>query len=132
MGSEIVYCHLCGGRIVEKDLLAGRALTLLDKTFCHLCKEKAFSQMRTEEPGAMAQARVAAPLPPPPRSPAAAPVRAAAPKVAPLPRVTREPRELPPPPKRRNPLPMYIGGTAGFLVVIAALIFLKIRKDNAP
>jgi len=131
MGSEIVYCHLCGTRILEKDLLAGRALTLLDKTFCHLCKEKAFSQMRTEEPGLEGGGPPTAktsPLPPPPL-PAGAPA-AAAPRVA-LQRPPREPREPLAVRPRRNPLPLYIGGTVGFLAVTALLILL-IQNAQKP
>src|SRR6185503_15652431 len=50
MGREIVYCSQCGVRILEKDLAAGRAFTVLDKVFCAECREKAFTQRPGPEP----------------------------------------------------------------------------------
>ena len=62
MGREIVYCSQCGVRILEKDLAAGRAFTVLDKVFCAECREKAFTQGPGPAPAsAPASARSSAP-----------------------------------------------------------------------
>lgn len=37
MGSEIVYCSVCGDRILERDFQKGRAITILKKTYCARC-----------------------------------------------------------------------------------------------
>ncbi|MBI2930322.1 MAG: hypothetical protein HYY16_01610 [Planctomycetes bacterium] len=118
MGQEAIYCNLCHIRIQQKDLLQGRALTLLDKTFCHQCKEKAFAEIRTGSgPGPGPQPNVGLepttdePLAPPPG------------QRQPRPYVGR---------KRQNPLPLYVGGTVGFLAITALLILLISQAQHTP
>jgi len=36
---EIVYCSVCGERIVEKDFEKGKAVTILQKNYCPRCAE---------------------------------------------------------------------------------------------
>lgn len=40
MGKEIVYCHVCGNRILQSDFKKGRAVTLLKRTYCAQCATK--------------------------------------------------------------------------------------------
>ena len=37
MGQEIVYCNVCGERILESDFRKGKAVTLLKKNYCGKC-----------------------------------------------------------------------------------------------
>jgi hypothetical protein len=46
----IIYCSTCGDQIHDKDLQSGKAVALLDKTFCDDCKEEVFAQLRGDEP----------------------------------------------------------------------------------
>ena len=40
MGQEIVYCNLCGNRILESEFRKGRALTVLKKNYCPTCAQE--------------------------------------------------------------------------------------------
>lgn len=37
MGSEIVYCTVCGERILESEFKKGKAFTILKKNYCRKC-----------------------------------------------------------------------------------------------
>jgi len=37
MGKEIVYCDVCGDRILESEFEKGNAVTLLKKKYCRKC-----------------------------------------------------------------------------------------------
>jgi len=37
LGRQIVYCQVCGERVVEADLVAGRAFAGAGQTYCHKC-----------------------------------------------------------------------------------------------
>jgi hypothetical protein len=37
MGQEIVYCSVCGERILESHFKKGKAVTLLKKNYCPMC-----------------------------------------------------------------------------------------------
>lgn len=37
MGSEIVYCTVCGDRLLERDFQQGKAVTVLKKNYCAVC-----------------------------------------------------------------------------------------------
>lgn len=37
MGKEIVYCHVCGDRILQADFESGRAAVVLEKNYCRKC-----------------------------------------------------------------------------------------------
>ncbi len=128
---QIVHCHLCGMQIQEKDLLAGRALTLLDRTFCHQCKEKAFSQMRSgdDQP---TEATLSAPLPPERSSQTGTAPRGAAVQQRPFPKVTstERPMRVVPVVRKKNVLPLYLGGTVGFLALTALLLILIKNAQN--
>ncbi len=41
MGKEIVYCELCGERLLEQEFEKGRAITFLNKNYCSKCKQSA-------------------------------------------------------------------------------------------
>lgn len=41
MGSEIVYCNVCGDRILERDFQKGRAVVAEGRNYCHKCILKA-------------------------------------------------------------------------------------------
>jgi len=49
MGREIVYCDVCGERILEQDFNTGRALVLLNKNYCAVCKDKAVRNIGIDE-----------------------------------------------------------------------------------
>ena len=40
MGKGIVYCHVCGNRILESEFRNKRALTLLGRSYCPKCATK--------------------------------------------------------------------------------------------
>jgi tetratricopeptide (TPR) repeat protein len=138
MGREIVYCNLCGVRILEEDLLKGRALTLLDKVFCSACKAKAFAQMKPESEEEPEQT-----LQPPPKAlldEAAAPETFEEPEPieeeAPRPkagrtRVAPPPRPMPVRQKKGSNLPIVVGGLIGFLATVALLVILLRKSDPA-
>jgi len=41
LGKQIVYCQVCGERILESDLEAGRALSVAGHNFCGKCRDQA-------------------------------------------------------------------------------------------
>ena len=145
MGREIVYCSQCGVRILEKDLAAGRAFTVLDKVFCAECRDQAFTQGAAPEPppAKMVAGR------PPGRPPMPAARKSGSP-VARLPAVVRGSVGMAPPEgapaaprmvaKKSNPMPLYIGSAVGLvgLVVIIVLVMLsggdkgKATAKNGP
>jgi hypothetical protein len=134
MGREIVYCHLCGIRILEDDLLKGRALTLLDKVFCSGCKAKAFSQMRTDADEGDRT------LAPPPQELMDAPAEEPADDVTeqydepatrrPAERGVRTmPAERPVRARKNSMMPIAVGGFVGFAATIVLLVILLRRSD---
>lgn len=54
MGKEIVYCHVCGDRILPSDFEKGRAATVLKRNYCAKCseavKEQANKNRATADP----------------------------------------------------------------------------------
>ena len=125
MGREIVYCNLCGIRILEDDLLKGRALTLLDKVFCAACKAKAFSQMRAGE--AEAENTLS---PPPPdlmeddhEPTEVVPRRAGA-------RLAAPPTMRPMTRKQSSMMPIIVGGIVGFAATILLVVVIIVRKNE--
>jgi len=148
MGREIVYCSQCGVRILEKDLAAGRAFTVLDKVFCAECRDQAFTQdpaPRTAAPPALKgsaahpsgpalKGSVAHPSGParpsaPPLGPIKAAVTAARPPMAGLrpsapprrPEGVAAPRVTV---KRSNPMPMYIGSAVGVVGIVVLIVII--------
>jgi len=49
MGKEIVYCEVCGDRILEQEFQKARAITLLNKNYCATCKEQAIRNIGIDE-----------------------------------------------------------------------------------
>lgn len=49
MGKEIVYCEICGDRILEQEFEKGRAITLLNKNYCAKCKDEAVKSISAED-----------------------------------------------------------------------------------
>ncbi len=49
MGQEIVYCEICGDRILVHDFQKGQAITLLSKNYCVKCKEEAIRSVGIDE-----------------------------------------------------------------------------------
>lgn len=131
MGREIVYCSQCGVRILEKDLAAGRAFTVLDKVFCAECRDQAFTQVKAEAPAARqsapaktAPAKVAAapPRPAAPAAPAARPVpRAAAPHAPHAPRVIVH---------APNRTGLYIACAAGVLAMVVVIVVILSKSSD--
>jgi hypothetical protein len=121
MGHEIVYCSLCGARILEKDLASGRAFTLLDKVFCAGCRDQAFSEAGAEE--APEPAKVSAPARP--VSGTRQPVVARRPSAPAAGAATsRTPTGHHPVLRRRNYTPLYIGSGVGLIGLIAFIAIL--------
>ena len=52
MGRQIVYCQVCGERILESDLEAGRALSVSGHNFCANCRAQAPSHLGEAAPTA--------------------------------------------------------------------------------
>jgi hypothetical protein len=49
MGKEIVYCSVCGERILESDFDKGRAVTILKKNYCKKCAKDIIKANATPE-----------------------------------------------------------------------------------
>lgn len=56
MGRQIVYCEVCGDRILEADLQSGKALMVAGRDYCAKCRDKAPKVVggpATQVPGVM-------------------------------------------------------------------------------
>lgn len=129
MGREIVYCSQCGVRILEKDLAAGRAFTVLDKVFCAECRDQAFTQAKASAPAARPSAAA-------PTRVASAQPRTAAPATRPVPRVgasaPHAPRVIKHAPSRT---PLYIACGVGMLAMVVVIVVILSRgsgDDKTP
>lgn len=101
MGREIVYCEVCGDRILEWEFEEGRAVTWENKNFCFKCKttaieklgKDAFSDAVLQDPPppstseheqkkhqSSGRMRAVTPPPPPVSDPAAPPQRPVSPR----------------------------------------------------
>jgi hypothetical protein len=49
MGKEIVYCDICGDRILEAEFEKGKAITILNKNYCTNCKDDAVKNITMED-----------------------------------------------------------------------------------
>jgi len=49
VGKEIVYCEICGTRILEREFEQGKAITLLNKHYCMNCKQDAVQNIAVED-----------------------------------------------------------------------------------
>lgn len=56
VGSEIVYCGVCGDRILEREFEKGRAVTVLKKNYCSKCAVNVTVQ-KSPTPGLIKKAR---------------------------------------------------------------------------
>lgn len=126
MGREIVYCSQCGVRILEKDLAAGRAFTVLDKVFCADCRDQAFTQATAAAP---ASAKVSAGrTAPPPQVPKSASTAPRAPAGVRSPGISAPPRAEGAAPrtvvKRSNPMPLYIGSAIGVVGIVVLIVIV--------
>jgi tetratricopeptide (TPR) repeat protein len=125
MGREIVYCSQCGVRILEKDLAAGRAFTVLNKVFCADCRDQAFSQAPQ-----LGSGRGPAPAPKAPAAPPAAErkatvtvPRAAIQGIRPpaRPEGVQAPRAVL---RRKNNTPLYIGSAVGVVAMVVLIVVI--------
>jgi hypothetical protein len=110
MGREIVYCDVCGDRILEQDFERGRAATVQNRNYCAKCRKQVFeTHERAPEaasPGApRAQAK---------SSPALKAAAGARPSTH---------RGTSHRPAKASPLPIILGGlgAAAALVIVLAL-----------
>jgi hypothetical protein len=62
MGQEIVYCSVCGERILESHFRKGKAVTLLKKNYCPKCAKNVVKESQKK-----VDATPPAPEPPSPR-----------------------------------------------------------------
>lgn len=49
MGKEIVYCSVCGERILESDFKKGNAVTVLKKNHCRKCAKDVVKKSQEKE-----------------------------------------------------------------------------------
>lgn len=128
MGKEIVYCEICGDRILEQEFEKGRAITVLNKNYCFNCKEEAVKNITMED----VEDEEPEPQQAPPRRPA--PSRS-------LPRKgTGVTRKRPPqgapahlPPAKNSNAPLLIGGGVGLIATIALIVIIATGgNDPAP
>jgi len=134
MGHEIVYCSLCGARILEKDLASGRAFTLLDKVFCAGCRDQAFSDAGAEDPPA--PAAVSAPALKGSGAHPAGPARPVSgmrqPAVAKRPAAAATPGHHPVL-RRKNNTPLYISSGVGVVgLIVLFIIIMSSGSKPAP
>ncbi len=111
MGRQIVYCQVCGERILEQDLDAGKAVSAAGHNYCSKCRDQAPAEVL----------RAAAP---------------ATPKRAPAPPSTRIERPLPahhhaPAPAKSNN-GIIIGAVVGVVVLILLVAVFAMSGGGAP
>ncbi|MDP6957917.1 MAG: hypothetical protein QF645_03795 [Planctomycetota bacterium] len=128
MGKEIVYCEICGDRILEQEFEKGRAITVLNKNYCFNCKEEAVKNITMED---VADEEPEIQQAPPRRS---TPSRAMARKGT---GVTRKrPAHTPPihvPQKKPSNAPLLIGGGVGLVATIVLIVIIASGgNDPAP
>ena len=130
MGREIVYCSQCGVRILEKDLAAGRAFTVLNKVFCADCRDQAFSKGAGPAPAARPSTAPSAPPSVERKATVTAPrvqgIRPLDPArgrpLAPArPEGVQAPRAVI---KRKNNTPIYIGSAVGVVAMVVLIVII--------
>lgn len=56
MGKEVVYCDVCGERLLEEQFTSGNAITVQNKNYCANCREEALKNLppplKTDPPAA--------------------------------------------------------------------------------
>jgi hypothetical protein len=122
MGKEIVYCEICGDRILEEEFEKGRAITVLNKNYCFNCKEEAVKNITMED---VADEELELQQAPP---------RAMARKGT---GVTRKrPAHTPPPhapQKKPSNAPLLIGGGVGLVATIVLIVIIASGgNDSGP
>ncbi len=107
MGQEIVYCSICGDRILESDFKKGKAVTFLKRNYCAKCAKESLEVSKKSQAPPSAQA-----------PPAAASVRKLETRRIPLAdnRVPRSPWPV--------PLPYLIAIGVGLLAILLLLVVL--------
>jgi hypothetical protein len=129
MGKEIVYCEICGDRILEQEFEKGRAITVLNKNYCFNCKDEAVKNITMEDvedddldPGPE-------PAPPPARRPGGTrllPRRGAG-------QTRKRPAPQPFPPEARqkhSKAPLLIGGGVGITAMVVLIVVIATSGDK--
>ena len=98
MGQEIVYCHTCGKRLTSTDFERGKAIRANDKIVCSKCATE--TEMRMARPETSES------------------------KSTPRPRTHKTSRIAPqePPPGKKSPVPILLGGIAAVVIVLVVLV----------
>ncbi len=113
VGHEIVYCTLCGERVVEADFEKGGAFRVERTIACGKCRVEALAALTPAQRAAVERPRQA---PPPP---------AHAPPPPPTRRVT-------PAAKPGSPMPVIVAAVAIGVVVIVAMLAWKPASSGGP
>ncbi|MBI2932185.1 MAG: hypothetical protein HYY16_11085 [Planctomycetes bacterium] len=126
MGREIVYCEICGDRILEQEFEKGRAITLLNKKYCAKCKEQAIRNVGIEDAGAE-------PLSPSLPLPDATTVKASTPRSAHKPAPVASSLRSTTGRRSRSNTPLLVGVLVG-VAALAALFLLVVggRDTDEP
>lgn len=110
MGQGIVYCGVCGDRILESHFKKGKAITLLKKNYCPMCAKEVVKKAQKEEEARPAAAE--------PHSPRKLETR----------RIPLADRPKPPVGKFPIPLPFLVAIGIGILVIV--LIFVVLSRSG--
>ncbi len=116
MGHEVVYCSLCGERILEADFAKRGAFRIESKAACGRCRDEVLATLTPAQRAALATEQRKAPAPPPPPEPA--------------PRETKTRRiRIVSGPAKTNPMPLIV---AGVVVAVVAVIAIVASSGRGP
>lgn len=142
MGKEIVYCEICGDRILEQEFEKGKAVTILNKNYCVKCKAEAVKGISAEDlaeesgpkKGRSSAVMRAVPSKTPPRHTS---VRPATPPRTPLPATARPqgatPHRQPAvAPAHGSRLPIFLGAGVGVVAILVLVIVVLSGRKSSP
>jgi hypothetical protein len=119
VGHEVVYCSLCGERILEADFAKRGAFRIESKAACRRCRDEVLATLTPAQRAALATEQRKAPAPPPPPEPA--------------PRETKTRRiRIVSGPSKTNPVPLVVAGVVVALVAIIAVAASSGGRTPAP
>ncbi len=135
MGKEIVYCEICGDRILEQEFEKGHAITVLNKNYCFNCKDEAVKNITMEDVDDEEMEPQEEQVLPPVRRPA--PARSGGTRQ--IPRKgggqTRKRFATAPPqaPLKKKPsqVPLLIGGGVGLAITLVLIIIIATSGGDA-
>ncbi len=127
MGKEIVYCEICGDRILEQEFAKGRAVTVLNKNYCVKCKAEVAPDEEPAPESGRKSGHPSSSVRPPGRDGAArSQPRAATARPAAPPRAPTRPTARP----AASKVPIFIGAGVGALALVALVVLILVNRKS--